>query len=938
MAAPVLQFKRGLIANLPALKAGEPGFTTDNYDFYIGLDNNSANNKFFGSHRYWKKETGSSGSGINLVESTSGSDYITLSAPSSVGAAVTFVFPGVQGFANSVLTNDGNGNLTWASGSSNPTFSGISSFTDTTDNTLGDPDTGAVQIDGGVGINKNVTIGQELYVTDGATFNNVITPSTGNNSSSGIQWVSDPGGGSGDTAYIRYYVESGENTRLAISNQNDADDDIYLYTPEVNVSNRLNVSGVTSVSDNLTVGGATSITGNLYVGGQSEFIGVVTFRGGTINLGDSGTDDVVIGGEFASDLIPTTDSFYNLGSSSKKWKDIHAKSLTLSGDINVTGLSTFNGIVVSNNGIDVAGFSTIYNLHILDDLNVNGIFEVDESFASHGNAVFSGITSFTDGTNSTNYDNGALVIDGGVGIQKDVHIGGDLDVVGNVSIGGTFVAIRGQDVYIENKDIILGYTTSVTPNDNTANHAGVAIASSEGSPLVSFTASGINTLPDTYKQMMWFKSGTLGFSTDAFAFNYGVAVGTTSMANGVRLAVGSGITMTDTEISATTFRGALVGNVSSADQIKTVSAADNNATYHITFVDSNNGSATNESVYTDDGIFYNPGTNTFTTQNANFTNNVTVQGTLTGTATTATRATTVDTTSTSTNADFFVPFVDTLAGENGETVRVGAGLSLNPSTGEVKTSGVLSVGSPADLTSYIKAGGGSNAMYLYGNGDVSFQSKVITNSIRSQDDSNNTISLAGRDATFARNISVAGIATVTGEFITATNATIGGDITVGGNDIKASDGTTAITLSATTGNVGLSSDLTINGNLFVKGSTTEVNTETLKVEDSLIEVGLINSGGSLVPPTSDLNIDVGVIFHYYTSSAKKAGVYWDDSVSRVVVSSDLSESSSVITSSIYAGFEIGSLWVNDCAGQSQVISCTGAERFLENITVDGGSF
>lgn len=860
MAAPVLQFKRGAFSNLPALKAGEPGFTTDKYDLYVGLDNNSANNKFFGSHRYWKRETTSTGSGINLVEgSSTGDSYITLSSPDSLAGIVTYYFPGSQGVSNSVLTNDGNGNLTWGSGSANPVFTGVSTFSDTTQSTS--KDTGAVIVDGGIGIEKNAYVGGLLAVT-----------------------------------------------------------------------------GVATVTSDLTVGGATTIAGNLYVGGQSEFIGIVTFRGGTINLGDAGTDDVVVGGEFASDLIPTTDVTYNLGSSSKKWADIYARSANLSGNLNVTGFSTFNGLVVGNNGIDVAGFSTIYNLHVLDDLSVNGIFEVDESFASHGNSVLSGIVSFTGTTQSTTYDDGAVVIDGGVGVQKNLNVGGNLNVTGNVTIGGTFVALRGQDVYIENKDIILGYTTSITPNDDTANHAGVAIASSEGSPLVSFTASGINTLPDTYKQLMWFKSGTLGFATDTFAFNYALAIGTTSMANGVRLAVGSGITMTDTEISATTFRGTLVGNVSSADQIKTVSAADNNATYNITFVDSNNGSATNESVYTDDGIFYNPGTNTFTTQHANFTGNVAVQGTLTGTATTATRATTVDTTATSTNADYFVPFVDTLAGENGETVRVGAGLSLNPSTGEVKTAGVLSVGSPAALTSYIKGGSGSNAMFLYGNGDVSFQAKVIANNIRSSSNASDTLTLSDLDATFARNLSVAGIATVTGEFVTGTNATIGGDITIGGNDIKASDGTTAITLTASTGAVGVSSDLTVSGSLFVRGTTTEVNTETLKVEDSLIEVGLVNSGGSLVPPSSDLNIDVGVLFHYYTSSAKKAGVYWDDSVSRVVISSDLSESSSVITSSTYAPLEIGSLWVTDCAGTSQVISCTGSERFLENITVDGGSF
>ena len=106
----------------------------------------------------------------------------------------------------------------------------------------------------------------------------------------------------------------------------------------------------------------------------------------------------------------------------------------------------------------------------------------------------------------------------------------------------------------------------------------------------------------------------------------------------------------------------------------------------------------------------------------------------------------------------------------------------------------------------------------------------------------------------------------------------------------------------------------------------------------MIEVGLINSGGSLVPPTSDANIDVGVIFHYFDSAARKAAVYWDDSVTRVAVASQVSETSSVLTASAYAALEIGALWVNDCAGQSQVISCSGSERFLENITIDAGTF
>jgi hypothetical protein len=134
-------------------------------------------------------------------------------------------------------------------------------------------------------------------------------------------------------------------------------------------------------------------------------------------------------------------------------------------------------------------------------------------------------------------------------------------------------------------------------------------------------------------------------------------------------------------------------------------------------------------------------------------------GALTGTATTATRTTTVDTTTTSTNASYYVPFVTNLTGTNGETIRVGAGLSINPSTGNVGVSSILSVGNINAVNAYIKAGGGSNALYLYSNGDVSFQAKAIVNEIRSASDSNTLITLSGLNATFAQDIKVTGITT-----------------------------------------------------------------------------------------------------------------------------------------------------------------------------------
>jgi hypothetical protein len=178
--------------------------------------------------------------------------------------------------------------------------------------------------------------------------------------------------------------------------------------------------------------------------------------------------------------------------------------------------------------------------------------------------------------------------------------------------------------------------------------------------------------------------------------------------------------------------------------------------------------------------------------------------------------------------------------------------------------------------------------------------------------------------------------TFDGTTLAVTGAATVDNLSLDANTLTTSSG--GLTLDSASGTTTVADDLTVNGTFTVLGTQSIINTETLKVEDSLIEIGLVNSGGSLVAPSSDANIDVGVILHYYSGSAKKAAMYWDDSVSRLVFADETSENTSVLTASSYADVEFKGLFINDCAGQSQVISCTGTERFLENITVDGGSF
>lgn len=153
--------------------------------------------------------------------------------------------------------------------------------------------------------------------------------------------------------------------------------------------------------------------------------------------------------------------------------------------------------------------------------------------------------------------------------------------------------------------------------------------------------------------------------------------------------------------------------------------------------------------------------------------------------------------------------------------------------------------------------------------------------------------------------------------------------------IQHSNGTEAITIGAG-GNVGVSTNLTVTGDLIVNGTTTQVNTVTLEVEDTLIELGMV--GGNV--PGSDVDKDLGLVLNYFTDSAKKAAIYWDDSATRFALASEVSEASSVLTAAAYAVLEVGGLYVNNaCTGGSdEVIACANGELNLMNIVIDGGSF
>ena len=139
----------------------------------------------------------------------------------------------------------------------------------------------------------------------------------------------------------------------------------------LNVGAGLSISGISTFASDLDINAAVDIlnglnvgedlyVGNdLYVSGVSTFIGNATFRGGTIGIGDSVTDDINVGGEFVSNLVPNTDNAYDLGTAEQRWRDGKFSGLVTSTNLFVTGLSTFIGNQNLTGNLSITGFASV---------------------------------------------------------------------------------------------------------------------------------------------------------------------------------------------------------------------------------------------------------------------------------------------------------------------------------------------------------------------------------------------------------------------------------------------------------------------------------------------------------------------------------------------------------------------------------------------------
>jgi hypothetical protein len=85
------------------------------------------------------------------------------------------------------------------------------------------------------------------------TVTGAITPSVGNDATKGIMFPTNPGGGGGDAAWIRYYIREAntEKCTLEIGIANDADDILYLNSLAIQSRVSISVSSSRELKENI---------------------------------------------------------------------------------------------------------------------------------------------------------------------------------------------------------------------------------------------------------------------------------------------------------------------------------------------------------------------------------------------------------------------------------------------------------------------------------------------------------------------------------------------------------------------------------------------------------------------------------------------------------------------------------------------------------------
>jgi cytoskeletal protein CcmA (bactofilin family) len=298
---------------------------------------------------------------------------------------------------------------------------------------------------------------------------NTISGVTINNLTGSTAYIANVSGSFTGSGIGLYDIPASGITGLELNRISDGS-----ATASISQANGLRVNTNTEITGALIVTG--NITGsNLYLSGNANIDGNITL-GGNITIGDATTDIINFGGEVSSSIVPDVHNAFDLGSSTKNWRNLHISGtayvdILQARQVNFTDLGILEDLTVSGstylgNGGDVLVVSGSAYYDTLTDnriviVGTNGLleddgqgdFEVDTDgdIRTSGSLTINKIYGKTTSNNSLHLNGGDLgapdvelesagqisLFSEGVGSNFAINMTGSVNMANNLGVTGS---------------------------------------------------------------------------------------------------------------------------------------------------------------------------------------------------------------------------------------------------------------------------------------------------------------------------------------------------------------------------------------------------------------------------------------------------------------------------------------------------------------------
>ena len=120
-------------------------------------------------------------------------------------------------------------------------------------------------------------------------------------------------------------------------------------------------------------------------------------------------------------------------------------SLTVTQNAFVSGIVTITGNTFLDSALDVDGATTLNNtLDVDGDTTLNATLDVDGATTLNNTLDVDGITTINSTQQSNDINDGALHVDGGAGIKKNLNVGENTKLIGSLELDSTLIDVNGS--------------------------------------------------------------------------------------------------------------------------------------------------------------------------------------------------------------------------------------------------------------------------------------------------------------------------------------------------------------------------------------------------------------------------------------------------------------------------------------------------------------